>query len=172
MLSVKLEEALNEQLNFEVYSGYIYLSMSAWLSGKNLNGMAHWMQLQYNEELMHAMKIFAYINDRGGKVVLKAIQQPQTDWKSVLDVFETAYRHEQSVTGRFGDLTDLALSERDHVTNVLLQWFINEQIEEEASVKEIADQIAMAGESRESLFMLDREMAQRQAAPAGNTGKA
>ncbi len=161
MLSEKLQEAINDQLNFEFYSGYIYLAMSAWLSSQNLNGMAHWMEIQYQEEQVHAMKFFNYLNDRGGQVKLKAIAQPQTEWKSALDAFETAHKHEQTVTGRISDLVDLALTERDHVTNSLLQWFISEQIEEEASVRDMADQIRMAGTSSESIFMLDREMATR-----------
>ncbi len=161
MLSEKLQEAINDQINFEFYSGYIYLAMSAWLKSQNLNGMAHWMEIQYQEEQIHAMKFFNYVSDRGGLVKLKAIEQPQTEWKSPLDAFETAYKHEQIVTGRISNLMDLALNERDHVTNVLLQWFINEQIEEEASVRDMGDQIRMAGTSSESIFMLDREMAQR-----------
>lgn len=165
MLSEKLQDAINDQLNFEFYSGYIYLAMSAWLSSKNLNGMANWMQVQYQEEQIHAMKFFDFIGDRDGQIKLKAIDQPQAEWKSVLDVFEAAYKHEQIVTGRISDLVELALNERDHVTNSLLQWFINEQIEEEASVRDMADQIRMAGNSSESIFMLDREMAQRVLTP-------
>jgi ferritin len=162
MISKKLEKALNEQMNFEFYSAYIYLSMSAWFSSQNLSGMAHWMNIQSQEEVFHAMKFFNYVNDRGGRVTLKEIKQPQTEWTSPADAFRGAYEHEQMVTARISDLIDVALKEKDHVTNSLLQWFINEQIEEEANAKTFSDQLGMMGDSKDFVFMLDREMAQRQ----------
>lgn len=165
MITKKLEEAINEQINFEFYSAYIYLAMSAWLNDQNMNGFSHWMQIQAREETFHAMKLFNYIHDRGGHVRLQSIKQPELEWKSFLDVFKHAHQHEQTVTSRFSNLTDLAMQERDHVTTVLLQWFITEQIEEEATVRNIVDQLSMIGESKDSIFMLDRELNQRQVSP-------
>lgn len=165
MINKKLEAAINDQINFELYSAYIYLAMSAWCKDQNYNGFAHWMEVQAREESFHAMKLFNFIFDRGGKVNLTAIKQPEGSWKSPLDVFKHSHEHEQIVTSRFSDLTDLAMKEHDHVTTVLLQWFINEQIEEEATVRNIVDQLKMMGDSRDSIFMLDRELNTRQVSP-------
>ncbi len=165
MISKKLEEAINDQINFEFYSSYIYLAMSAWFKDQNYNGFARWMEIQAREETFHAMKFFNFIFDRGGKVELKAIKQPHGEWKQPLDAFKHAFEHEQTVTSRISNLMDLALQERDHVAAALLQWFITEQIEEEASVRNIVDQMKMMGESKDSIFMLDRELNARQVSP-------
>lgn len=165
MLHAKVEQALNDQINYELMSGYIYLSMAAWLKKENLNGFAHWMRIQAQEETFHAMKMFDYVHDRDGKVVLKEVAKPQGEWKSVLEVFKHAYAHEQGVTARLCNIADVATKNKDHVTNVLMQWFINEQIEEEANAKGFADQLKMIGASTESLFRLDREAAARQMSP-------
>jgi ferritin len=161
MLSEKLQDGLNSQLNFEIYSSYIYLSMSAYLENINMVGAAHWMRMQAKEELFHNLRFFDYINDRDGRVVLSAIPEPQQEWASLLDVFEVALKHEQVVTSRICDLIDLAQNERDHVTNSMLQWFITEQIEEESNVKTIIDKIKMANQSVNTLYLIDSELGQR-----------
>ena len=165
MLSKKLQEAINDQINFEFYSAYVYLSMCAWFKDQNFNGFAHWMEVQTREEIFHAMKFFNFVFDRGGNVAMATVKVPAGDWKSPLDTFKQAFEHEQTVTSRISDLMDLALKERDHVAAALLQWFINEQIEEEANVRNIVDQLKMMGESKDSVFMLDRELNARQVSP-------
>ena len=161
MLADKLQEALNDQLNFEIYSSYIYLSMSSYFESVNLSGAAHWMQIQAKEEIFHSMKFFDYINDRDGRVILKEIPKPQSEWDSTIAVFENALEHEQLVTSRICKLIDIAQSEHDHVTNSMLQWFVNEQIEEESNAKAIIDKLKMAGDNINALFMIDAELAQR-----------
>mgnify|MGYP000651599030 CR=1 FL=1 len=161
MISEKMQEGLNGQLNFEVYSAYIYLSMSAYLESINMVGAAHWMQMQAKEELFHNLRFFDYINDRDGRVLLDAVPQPQQEWESILAVFESALEHEKIVTSKICDLIDLAQSEHDHVTNSMLQWFITEQIEEESNAKAIIDKLRMAGDNINALFMIDAELAQR-----------
>ncbi len=156
-----MQEGLNGQLNFEVYSAYIYLSMSAYLESINMVGAAHWMQMQAKEELFHNLRFFDYINDRDGRVLLAAVPQPQQEWESILAVFESALEHEKIVTSRICSLIDLAQSEHDHVTNSMLQWFITEQIEEESNVKTIIDKIKLADHSVNTLYMIDAELAQR-----------
>ncbi|MEA2062074.1 MAG: ferritin [Gemmatimonadota bacterium] len=166
MFSKKLEKAFNRQLNRELFSSYLYLSMSAALEAQNLKGMAAWMRLQAQEELMHSMKFYDFINGRGGRVVLAGLEDPETEWGSPLAVFEHTYEHECKVTGMINDLTDLAISEKDHAAVAFLQWFVTEQVEEEASVKEIADKLKLADGHSGSLFMLDKELGQRTPAPA------
>ena len=161
MLADKLQEALNDQLNFEIYSSYIYLSMSSYFESVNLPGASHWMQIQAREEMLHAMKFFAYINDRDGRVILKEIPQPKSEWDSSIAVFENALEHERLVTSRICNLVDIAQTERDHVTNSMLQWFVTEQIEEEKNAKAIIDKLRMAGDNINALFMIDAELAQR-----------
>jgi len=170
MLNPKVEQAINDQINFELYSAYIYLAMAAWLKQENYNGLSHWMRMQYLEETFHAQKQFDFVHDRDGKVTLKEIAKPQLSWKSPLDVFKHAYEHEQGVTERLGAIDELALKNKDQLTHVLMQWFINEQIEEEASAKDMADQLKMAGDSRDVLFRLDREAATRVVSPLVTAG--
>lgn len=161
MLKEKIQEALNKQLNAELFSSYLYLSMSAYFESINLKGFAHWMRVQTQEELVHVMKYFDFLIERGGKAILSSIESPPTEWASPLAVFEHAYQHEQKVTGLINDLVNLAISEKDHATNNFLQWFISEQIEEEASADEVVQKIKLMGDASAGLFMLDRELAQR-----------
>ena len=161
MVNKKIEGALNQQLNAELYSSYLYLSMSAYFQSINLPGFANWMRVQAQEELVHAMKFYDFINDRGGRVALQPVEGPPTEWSSPLDAFENAYRHEQKVTGLINDLVNLAVKERDHATNIFLQWFVTEQVEEEASADEVVQKLKLMGDDGGGLFMLDREMAQR-----------
>ena len=170
MISKKMEEALNEQVNAELYSAYLYLSMESYFKSQNLNGFANWMRVQTQEEVAHATKIYDFINERGGRVTLKAIEGPQTEWDSTLAVFKAAYEHEQKVTSLINDLVDLAIKEKDHATNSFLQWFVNEQVEEEASADEIVQQLKMMENAPGGMFMLDRELGQRVFTPPATEG--
>lgn len=161
MLSDRMEKALNDQVNAEFYSSYLYLSMAAYFNEVNLTGFARWMEVQALEELTHAMKFYRFINERGGRVALAAIKNPKTAWSSPLEAFEDAFKHEQMVTGLINDLVDLAIAEKDHASNHFLQWFVAEQVEEEASANEIVQKIKLVGEAQGGLFMLDRELGQR-----------
>jgi len=159
----KIESAFNEQLNAELFSSYLYLSMAAYFESRNLKGMAGWMRMQVQEENMHAMKFFDFINERGGKVTLAKIKEPKTEWSSPLDVFEETSGHEHKVTGMINDLVDLAIKEKDHAANSFLQWFVTEQVEEEASVQEIRDKLKLASDNPVALFMIDQELGRRTA---------
>ncbi|KAA0009081.1 MAG: ferritin [Thermoplasmata archaeon] len=161
MLSERMMKALNKQLNAELYSAYLYLSMAAYFESKNLKGFTNWMRAQAQEELAHAMKFFDYINERGGRVYLEAIEKPPTEWKSPLDVFEATYEHEVKVTSMINDLVNMAMEEKDHATYNMLQWFVAEQVEEEASADEIRQQLRMIKEDGRGIMMLDRELKQR-----------
>ncbi len=162
MLSSVVQDAMNQQVNAELYSAYLYLSMAANFEGENLRGMAHWMQVQAREEAGHALKFFKYITERGGRVTLTAIAAPPTKWGSPQAVFEAVYTHECHVTGLINKLVELAGTEKDHASGVFLQWFVNEQVEEEANASEILHQLKMLGDSKQGLFMLDRQLSQRQ----------
>ena len=161
MLDQKIQDALNKQLNAELYASYLYLSMAAHFESQGLKGMAHWMRVQAQEENFHAMKFFDFINERSGKVILTRIDAPGTEWSSPTAAFEEAYAHECKVTGSINDLVDLALSEKDHAANAFLQWFVTEQVEEEASVTEVLDKLKLAGDQGAMLFMIDQELGQR-----------
>jgi len=161
MLSKKMEKALNEQLNAELYSAYLYLAMSAWFESQNVPGFAAWMRIQHREETVHGMKFFKFVAERRGRVALKAIEEPAREWKSPLAAFEAAFKHEQYITGRIGDLVNLAMGAKDHAANAFLQWFVNEQVEEEASVDGIVQKLKMADKSPGALLMLDHELGQR-----------
>jgi ferritin len=165
MLKKKLEKALNDQLNAEFYSAYLYLSMSAYFQSINLGGFASWMRVQAQEELTHAMKFHDFIGNRGGRIVLKEVASPPSDWKSPLAAFESAYKHEQKVTGLINSLVDLATTEKDHATTIFLQWFVTEQVEEEDSANGVVQKIRLTGDAPGGLFMLDRELAQRTFTP-------
>jgi len=166
MLNRKMQDAFNKQLNAEMFSSYLYLSMSAYFDSQNLKGMANWMRMQVQEESLHAMKFFDFINERGGKVFLTQIDGPKTEWNSPLDVFEETCKHESDVTGLINDLVDLSLSERDHAANGFLQWFVTEQVEEEATVQEIKDKLKLVSGNPVALFMIDQELGQRTPPPA------
>jgi len=161
MLSDKVQEALNKQMNAELYSGYLYVAMSAYFEDADLPGFAHWMRAQAQEELLHAMKFYHYIVDKDGRARMMAIEQPPLEWASPLAVFQHAYEHEQKVTGLINALVDLAVAERDHATNAFLQWFVTEQVEEEASAKAVVQQLKLVGDSGQGLLLLDRELAAR-----------
>jgi len=161
MLKENVLGALNSQLNAELYSSYLYLSMEAYFESIDLSGFANWMRAQAQEELMHSMKFYDYIVRRGERVTLSAIEGPQIDWDSPLEVFEHVYAHEQKVTGLINDLVDLSVSESDHATSNFLQWFVAEQVEEEESASGVLQRIKLAGDSKSGLFMLDSELSQR-----------
>ncbi len=166
MLNPKIQDALNGQINAEIFSSYLYLSMSAYCESRNLKGMANWMRVQAQEEVTHAMKLYGFINDRGGRVALTAIDAPKTDWDSPLHLFNDVYDHECKVSGLINDLVDLSIAENDHATNTLLQWFVSEQTEEEATAQETVDKLTLVGDSGTGLFMLDAELGQRTFTPA------
>jgi len=165
MLDEKMQTALNKQMNAELYSSYLYLSMSAYFQSISLPGFANWLRIQAQEELVHAMKFYDFINERGGRVMLQPVEGPPTEWSSPLDVFENTYKHEQKVTGLINDLVNLAVKEGDHATNIFLQWFVTEQVEEESSADEVVQKLKLMGDAKGGLFMLDREMAQRAFTP-------
>ena len=167
MINKKVETTLNEQVNAEIYSSYLYLSMSAYFSSINLAGFAQWMKAQALEEMVHAMKIYDYINERGGRVLLSAIAAPPTAWESPVVVFTATLEHEQKVTGLINNLVDVAIAEKDHATNIFLQWFVSEQVEEEASVDEVLQKLKMVGDQGHGLFMMDRELGARTSALPG-----
>jgi len=161
MLSKPVQDAINEQIKNELYSAYLYLSMAAHFESTSLPGFAHWMKFQATEEVKHAMKFFEYVFERGGKVTLKAIDQPTSDFKTALDIFKMAHKHEQKVTGMIHKLYELSLKENDYPSQVMLQWFIKEQVEEEKTAEAIVEQLKMAGDSSAALLMADRQFAQR-----------
>ncbi|MDH5450748.1 MAG: ferritin [Candidatus Bathyarchaeota archaeon] len=161
MLSKKTVEALNKQLNNEIYSAYLYLSMSARSTFIGLKGFANWFMVQYREETVHAMKIYDYINNQGGLVKLMAIAQPPTEFGTPLDMFEKTLEHEKFITNCINDLVNLAIEENDHATNIFLQWYITEQIEEEANDNEIIFKLKLVGKEGNGLFMIDKELAAR-----------
>jgi ferritin len=161
MLSKRMEEALNEQINAEFESAYLYLSMATWFEEKNLEGMANWMMIQFKEEQTHALKFYNYVNERGGRVLLKSVKAPETEWKSIIHVFEETLKHERLVSSLINNLVDIAIEEKDHATNAMLQWFVNEQVEEEANADKIINQLKMIGDNPQGIFMLDREFATR-----------
>ncbi|NLB26411.1 MAG: ferritin [Bacteroidales bacterium] len=163
MLKERVLKALNEQINAEQYSAFLYLSMSAWFENQGLPGFANWMYVQYQEELTHANKIFNYINERGGKVELKSIDQMPVDFESVKSVAEMTLEHERHVTALINGLVDITIEENDHATKSFLTWFIDEQVEEEANATEILDNLKLIeGQSKgNGLFMIDRELRQR-----------
>jgi ferritin len=160
-LSKKMQDTLNAQIKEELFSSYIYLSMAAYCEANNLPGFAHWMRVQSQEELEHAMKFYGYVNDRGGHVKLQAIDQPPVDFQSPTDIFEQTLEHEQYITGKIHDLYALAVEEKDYASQILLQWFVEEQVEEEKNASEILTTLKMIGDKGQGLIMLDRQLAQR-----------
>lgn len=161
MLKETMEKALNEQINAELYSSYLYYSMSAYFESQNLKGFANWMRVQAMEEMFHADKFFKFLNNRGGRVLLQAIAAPKTQWGSIEEVIQETLQHERHVTARIHNLAELSMTEKDFATKTFLDWFVNEQVEEEASVDEILHNVKMASHSQQTLFMLDRELATR-----------
>ena len=162
MLSKTIQDTMNEQIKNELYSAYLYLSMSAYCEAINLPGFAHWMRAQSKEEVEHAMKFYGFIYDRGGRVVLQALDQPPIEYQSPLDIFEKTLEHEQKVTAMINDLYALAVQEKDYASQVFLQWFVDEQVEEEKSATEIVEMLKMVGDKGHALLMLDRELGRRE----------
>jgi ferritin len=161
MLKAKVQDALNSQINAELASSYLYLSMAAYFESRNLRGMAHWMRAQAEEEWKHAMKFYGFIFERGGRVTLQGVDAPKAQWESALEAFEDAYRHECEVTGLIHGLVKLATSESDFATLAFLQWFVSEQVEEEAAAQFIVEKLKTMGESNVALFILDGELGKR-----------
>ena len=158
MIDQKIRDAINEQIGYEFYSWYLYLAMAAHYEALNLKGFATWMRTRFEEEQVHALKLFEYVNARGGAVVLPRIEQPQSSWKTNLAVFEDALAHEQSVTARIDKLYELAVAEKDYATQAMLQWFITEQVEEEKSVTEIIEQLKLIDARGTAVLMLDHQL--------------
>ena len=161
MIGKKMQDAINEQIQAEIYSSYLYLSMSAYFHAEGSDGMAKWMRVQSAEETEHAMKFFDHIVDREGRVELLAIDQPEKEWSSPLEAFQAAYKHEQYITGRINNLVKIAAEENDNPASILLQWFVAEQVEEEANASKIVQTLERIGDSGNGLIMLDRELGKR-----------
>ena len=169
MLSKKMEEALNEQVKWEIYSAYLYLSMASYFQDLGLPGFANWMRVQDQEERSHAEKFFDFVIERGGRMILQPIDAPPSEWKSPLDAFEDTLKHEQQVTARINNLMDLAIKEKDHATVSFLHWFIDEQVEEEANDTDVINKLKMVEKTQGGLFMLDKELATRVYTPPAQT---
>ena len=161
MINAKIEKALNKQINHEFITSYSYLAMSGWCAQQNLNGFAHWMLVQHQEELGHALKLFEFVNDRGGKVELETVGKPKADYPSPKDVFAAAYKLEQATTALINNLYALAVEEKDYATQSHLKWFVDEQVEEEKNVSTVLAMLDMAGESKGTLLMLDHQFGKR-----------
>jgi ferritin len=161
MISKKMSQAINKQVNAELYSAYLYMSMSAWAAFKGYFGTAAWLSIQAEEEKGHAKKMSDYLADQGDRPVFAAIAEPPAEFASVADVFEKTLEHEQKVTASIGKLVDLAASEKDHATGIFLQWFVTEQVEEEKNVSEILQRLQLVGGSVGALFYLDKELGKR-----------
>ncbi|MBK7107232.1 MAG: ferritin [Ignavibacteriae bacterium] len=168
MVSNKIESALNDQLNKEMFSSYLYLSMAAYFENKNLAGMSNWMKMQSQEEYLHAMKFYDFILRLGGKVKLGTLEAPQIEWNSPREVFENSLKHERFISDSIHKLFDLAIAESHHPTKSFLQWFVDEQVEEESTVLQIVENFNLIGEDKGALFMLDRELGSRIASPEEN----
>jgi ferritin len=162
-MKTKVEEALNQQIHAEFFSFYLYLSVSAYFTTEHLDGFAHWMRIQAQEEFGHAMKLFDYLNERGGGVKLAALDAPQVKWKSASDAVGAVLNHERHIGERINNLVDLANTEKDHATTVVLHWYVNEQVEEESTADTLYHQVKMLEDSPHGLLMLDRELAGRMA---------
>ncbi len=171
MMSKKMQAALNEQIKHELESAYLYYAMVAYLSDQGLDGMAQWMKVQTQEELAHAAKLFDFIVERNGRVELEALKKPQKEWDSPLSVFKDAYQHEQFITSKINDLYKLAQEENDYPAAVLLQWFINEQVEEEAAALKVVEDLERVGGTGHGIFMLDRELGARTFTPPTAEGE-
>lgn len=172
MIKKKMEDALNKQLNAELYSSYIYLSMSGVLERMGLPGFANWMRVQAEEETAHGMKFYNHILERGGTIKLTAIQTPPSDWTTVMEILEATLEHEQKITGLINGLVDLALKEKDHASHMFLQWFVTEQVEEEANVDEIIQKLKLTEGDKGALFMMDKDMGARVFVPPTPAGGA
>nr|WP_321498908.1 ferritin [uncultured Methanolobus sp.] len=171
MLSEKMVAALNGQINKEMYSAYLYMDMSAHCTHEGLDGFANWFMVQYQEEMTHAMKIYDYVNDQGGKVVLEAIEKPPESFGTPLEMFYATLEHEQFITRSIYDLVTLANEEKDYATQIFLQWFVTEQIEEEANDNELIAKLKLIGSDGNGLYMLDKELLTRVFTPPATTSE-
>lgn len=161
MISESMTQAINSQINAEIYSAYLYLGMSAYSTSQGLKGAANWFFVQSQEEMVHAQKFYNYIHSQSGRVLLQSIEQPPADYKSLLHAFEETLAHEKKVTALINGLVDQAGKESDHATEVFLQWFVTEQVEEEESASDVVDRLKLAGDAGAGLFMVDNELAAR-----------
>jgi len=161
MLKERIEQELNKQLNREFFSSYLYMSMAAYFQSVDLLGFANWMQIQAKEELVHAEKFYNFIQERGARVTLEQIEKPQTEWTSPLAAFEDSYAHELHITASINELVNIALEEKDHATNIFLQWFVTEQVEEESNAVEVIRKLKLMKDAPGGMFMLDKELAMR-----------
>ncbi len=162
MLKVEMADALNDQIREELFSAHLYLSMSAYFESIGLKGFANWMMIQYREETEHAMRIYHYLVSQGARVRLQAIKEPQSDWASPLEVFQATLKHEEHITDCINKLVDIAEELKDRATNNFLQWFIDEQVEEEENARQIINRLKLVDDNKNGLFMLDKELGQRQ----------
>jgi ferritin len=165
MIDERMQDAINEQINWELYSAYLYFSMSAYFDSMSLKGCASWMRVQAMEEQAHTKKFYDFLTTRGGRVMLSEIKAPETEWKSPLDAFEEVLKHEEVVTGRINDLVNLAQELKDHATNSFLQWYVDEQVEEEESADEVIQSLKLNENNPGGLFMIDKELAARTFTP-------
>ena len=165
MLNKGVEQGINDQINAELFSAYLYYSMAAYFEALSLKGFAHWLRVQALEEMTHVQKFYDYLNDRGGRVLLAPIEAPPSEWASPLAVFEEVYAHEVKVTGLINKLMDLVLAQSDHASSAFLQWFVNEQVEEEASADEVLQKLKLVDKTEGGLFLLDQEMDKRTFVP-------
>ena len=161
MLSKKLEDAINKQINKELYSAYFYLGMSAYCNSVDLDGFANFYYVQYQEETFHAMKLYNYVLERSGNIVLSQIDTPPQNFKSALDVCEQTYEHEKLVTKSINDLMDIAIKENDHATSSFLKWYVDEQVEEEATISKLVNRMKLVGDNVGGLFIIDQELKAR-----------
>ncbi len=161
MIDKKMQDAMNKQINAEFFSGYLYLAMAIYFESIDLEGFAHWMKIQAQEEVTHSLKLYKHIMDRGGKVILDAIGTPQASWESPLAAFEAAYQHEKKITALLNELTKFGREIGDYASESLLRWFIDEQVEEETNVERIVNRLKLVGESGQGIFMIDQELKQR-----------
>lgn len=168
MISQAMQDAFNKQINEELFSAYVYAAMSNYFEHQSLKGFAQWMRVQSEEELAHARRIVTFMNDRGGRIILEAVKAPQIEWDSPLAAFEDAYKHECHISACINNLSTMAVNEKDHASHAFLEWFVTEQVEEEANADEIVQQLKLMDGAPGGLFLMDRELAQR--APVNPTG--
>ncbi len=162
MIDQRIEAEINKQIKLELGSAYLYLSMAAYFYNEGWDGMAHWMEAQAKEEFQHAMKFFNHLVERGGKIELQALEKPQSEWKSPLDAFKAAYQHEKFITGRIHEMMDAAIEEKDYAAQILLQWFVEEQVEEEDSTLKVVEALERIGDRPSAMFMLDAKLGKRE----------
>lgn len=161
MISKKMTDSINDQINAELFSAYLYMAMSSYCQVSGLKGSAHWFFVQMQEEMTHAFRFYKYLTDQGQHGIMQAIDKPQAKFKSLKDMFEKTLAHEKTVTARINKLADLARKESDHATEVMLAWFIAEQVEEESTAAEVLQTVTLAGNDMSGLFMIDRELGAR-----------